>query len=120
VSHPRAALCVVAALVLALVGCEQQKQALLEDLPAARQQKARGDAQSIMGAVKMYQTLFSELPESVEALTREQTVKGVTGGPFLARVPAPPPGWSPYRLETRDDGSFTVTSAGEGKTAAAP
>ena len=112
------ALVVIAALVGP--GCEQQKQAILEDLPAARQQKARGDAQSIVGAAKMYQTLFSELPESVDALTREQTVKGVTGGPFLARVPEPPPGWSPYRLEPRDDGTFRVTSAGEGKTVTVP
>jgi hypothetical protein len=112
-------LLVAAALILAL-GCEQQKQAVLEDLPAARQQKARGDAQAIVAAAKMYQTLLGEAPESVEALTREQTVKGVTGGPFLARVPEPPPGWSPYRIATRDDGSVTVTSSGEGKTAAAP
>ena len=47
-------------------------------------------------------------------------MKGVTGGPFLARVPAPPPGWSPYQLETRADGTVAVTSAGEGKTATAP
>jgi len=73
-----------------------------------------------VGAAKLYQTLFGEPPESVDALTREQTVKDVTGGPFLARVPDPPPGWSPYRLETRPDGAVTVTSSGEGKTATAP
>ena len=112
------ALAVAAAVVGA--GCEQQKQAITEDLPAARQQRARGDAQAIVGAVKMYQTLFGELPESVESLTREQTVKGITGGPFLARVPEPPPNWSAYRLDKRDDGTFTVTASGEGKTATAP
>jgi Type II secretion system (T2SS), protein G len=116
----RAVVAIAVMAVLVVAGCEQQKQAIVEDLPAARQQKARGDAQSIMGAVKMYQTLFGELPESVEALTREQTVKGVTGGPFLARVPEPPPGWSSYRLETRDDGTFRVSASGEGKTATAP
>jgi hypothetical protein len=116
----RALVALAVVVVVVGAGCEQQKQAILEDLPAARQQKARGDAQSIVGAIKLYQTLFGELPESVEALTREQTVKGVTGGPFLARVPEPPPGWSAYRLEKRDDGAFTVTASGEGKTATAP
>ena len=118
--RPRTALVLLVLAALVGAGCERQKQALVEDLPAARQQKARGDAQSIVGAAKMYQTLFGEPPESVDALTREQTVKGVTGGPFLARVPAPPPGWSPYQLETRADGTGAVTSAGEGKTATAP
>jgi len=110
---------VVAALLVA-AGCEQQKQAIVEDLPAARQQRARGDAQSIVTAAKMYQTLFGEAPDTVDALTREQTVNGVTGGPFLARVPEPPAGWSPYRIGKRDDGTVSVTSSVEGKTAAAP
>ena len=116
----RIALALVVVAALAGAGCEQQKQAVVEDLPAAHQARARGDAQSIAAAVKRYQQFFEELPASVEALTQEQTVKGVTGGPFLARVPQPPAGWSPYRIQPGDDGSFTIRSAGEGKAVSAP
>ena len=120
------------ALVLGLAACEDQKRAIQEklppaqmqkaiqeDLPAARAQKAQGDAQAIAAAVKMYSITFGTLPDSLEALTAPATAGGVTGGPFLSAVPTPPPGWSPFRYEKRDDGSFTVTSAGDGATVSA-
>ncbi len=129
----RAAALGLVVLVLGLAGCEGQKQAIQdklppaqlqkeiqEDLPAARAQKAHGDTQAIAAAVKMYSVTFGTLPDSLEALTAPASVGGVTGGPFLRALPAPPPGWSPYRYEKRDDGSFIVTSAGEGATASAP
>ena len=40
--------------------------------------------------------------------TRAQTVGGVSGGPFLGSVPAPPAGWSPYQLTKEDGGRFTI------------
>ena len=110
----------LAALLLLLVACEQQKQAITETLPTARAEKARGDAQVIVAAVKMYSTTLGALPDSIEALTAPATVGGVTGGPFLGSVPTPPPGWSAYRYEKREDGTFQVTSAGEGMTVSAP
>src|SRR5215468_7582536 len=105
--------------LLALASCEREEKMIRQDLPAARQTKARSDAQQIARAVQVYQTTFGELPESLDALTRAQTIGGVSGGPFLGSVPAPPAGWSPYQL-TRQDRQFTVSASGDGLTVTAP
>jgi hypothetical protein len=116
----RLAVLAIAIVGIALAGCEQQQQAVEKDLPAAHAAKALGDAQAIAAAVKMYQTTFSALPDSLAALTLQTTVDGVTGGPFLRAIPAPPAGWSAYAYEKRADGSFAVTAAGEDGTVSAP
>src|SRR5215470_7420350 len=111
------------AIVIVLIGfagCEGQKQAVQEDLPAAHATKALGDAQAIAAAVKMYQTTFSTLPDSLVALSVQTTVDGVTGGPFLRAVPTPPANWSTYTYEKRGDGSFVITATGEGRAVSAP
>jgi hypothetical protein len=110
----------IAIVLMALAGCEQQQQAIQQDLPAAHATKALGDVQAIAAAVKIYQTMFSALPDSLASLTLQTTVDGVTGGPFLRAIPAPPAGWSSYAYEKRADGSFAVTAAGEGRTVSAP
>lgn len=107
--------------VVGVAGCEREQRAIEQDLPAARAEKARSDAQAIAQAVKVYATTFGKLPESLAALTTVATVDGITGGPFLAAIPTAPAGWSPYEYERRDDGAFTVRSRStEGVAVAAP
>ena len=110
----------VVALALGLVGCEREQKGISEDLPAARATKARADAQAIASAVRQYQVAFGALPASLDALLKEQSVSGVTGGPFLARIPAPPAGFTAYQYAKQGDISFTVTSSGGGVTVTAP
>ena len=110
----------VAVLVLGLVACQREQQGISEDLPAARVTRARADAQAIAAAVRQYQATFGALPESVEALLQARTVSGVTGGPFLARIPTPPNGFTPYQYARQGEVSFTVTSSGAGITVTVP
>ena len=110
----------LAVLVFALTACEGQKQAIQETLPAAHADRARGDAQAIADAVKIYSVTFGKLPDSLDALTTASTIDGVTGGPFLRALPAPQAGWSPYQYEKRDDGTFVITAAGGGVSVSAP
>ena len=106
--------------VLALVACQREEKAISEDLPAARSARALADAQAIASAARQYQATFQALPDSIEDLIQSRTVSGVTGGPFLARVPTPPTGWSPYQYTRQGDTNFTVTSSGGGLTVTAP
>jgi len=87
---------------------------------AARATRARADAQAIAGAVRQYQATFGALPDSIADLTEARTVSGTTGGPFLARVPTPPNGFTPYQYAKQGDLNFTVTSSGGGVSVTAP
>lgn len=116
----RAVVIGTAVVAVALVACQREQQGISEDLPAARATRAHADAQAIAGAVRQYQATFGTLPDSIEALTESRTGGGVTGGPFLARLPTPPAGWSAYRYAKQGDTSFTVTSSGGGATVTAP
>jgi hypothetical protein len=106
--------------LVALAACEREKAAIEQDLPASRTARAQADAQEIAKAVRLYQATFGALPASLAELTGTRTVGGVSGGPFLARVPAPPAGWTDWAYTRRGDGRFTVTSSGGGMTVTAP
>ena len=116
----KAVVIVGAVLSLGLGGCQREEKAISEDLPAARATRARADAQAIASAVRQYQAIFQALPDSIEDLTQARTISGVTGGPFLAKAPTPPAGWSAYEYAKQGDNNFTVTSSGGGVTVTAP
>ena len=115
----RAAVILPVILMVTLVGCQREQKAISEDLPATRATKARADAQAIASAARQYQAMFGTLPDSIEDLTRGRTASGVSGGPFLARIPDPPAGWSAYQYAKQGD-SFTVSSSGGGVTVTVP
>jgi len=115
----RAAVILPAILVVALGACQREQKAISEDLPATRAAKAQADAQAIASAAGQYQAMFGALPDSIQDLTEARTVSGVSGGPFLARIPDPPTGWSAYQYVKQGD-RFTVTSSGGGATVTAP
>ena len=52
--------------------------------------------------------------------TKARTASGVTGGPFLARVPTPPTGFSPYQYAKQGDINFSITSTAGAVTVTAP
>ena len=110
---------VASMLVMAVSGCQREQKAISEDLPATRAAKAQADAQAIASAARQYQAMFGALPDSIQDLTQARTVSGVSGGPFLARIPDPPAGWSAYQYAKQGD-RFTVTSSGGGATVTAP
>jgi Type II secretion system (T2SS), protein G len=116
----RAAVVVVVLIALALPACQREQKGISEDLPAARATKARADAQVIASAVRQYQATFGALPDSIEDLTEARTVSGVTGGPFLARVPTPPAGFTPYRYAKEGEVNFTIASSAGAVTVTAP
>jgi type II secretion system (T2SS) protein G len=110
----------VALAALALPGCKAEQKGISEDLPAARATKAKADAEAIASAVRQYQATFGSLPESIGDLTEARTAGGVTGGPYLARVPTPPAGFTPYQYAKRGDIQFTITSTAGAITVTAP
>jgi len=116
----RAAVVAAALIALALSACQREQKGISEDMPAARATRARADAQAIASAVGQYQATFGTLPESIEDLTEARTASGVTGGPFLARVPTPPAGFTPYQYAKQGDFKFTVTSSAGAVTVTAP
>jgi type II secretory pathway pseudopilin PulG len=105
---------------LALPACKQEQKGISEDLPAARATRARADAQAIASAVRQYQATFGSLPESIADLTEARTASGTNGGPFLARVPTPPSGFTPYQYAKQGDANFTITSSAGAITVTAP
>lgn len=116
----KAAVVLIALLSLELGACEREQKGISEDLPAVRATKARADAQAIASAVRQYQATFGVLPASIMDLTEARTVSGVTGGPFLARVPTPPTGFTPYQYARQGDVNFTITSSAGAVTVTAP
>jgi len=92
----------------------------------ARVAKAQADARTLASAVSMFNAHMGSLPAALTDLT-QPTVNGLgqSAGPFLARVPTPPPGGSPvwsgtYTYTSSSTGTFSVTGTGEGTTSTYP
>jgi type II secretion system protein G len=86
----------------------------------ARIAKAQADARTLGSAVSMYSATFGTLPASLSALTAATTISGVSGGPFIKSIPAQPAGWTTYAYSSATDGTFTISSAGDGTTVSLP
>jgi len=86
----------------------------------ARIAKAQADARSLGSAVSMYTATFASLPANLAQLTAATTISGVSGGPFIKSIPEQPAGWTAYTYAASTDGSFTITTAGDGTTLSLP
>ena len=93
----------------------------------ARVARVQADLRAIGSAISIYQTHMGALPATLSDLTAATTNGlGQPAGPFLASIPSPPaggsPAWSAYSsgYVTRSDGSFTLTSTGDGYTITVP
>jgi type II secretion system protein G len=89
----------------------------------ARIAKAQADARALVSAVSIYAAHMGSLPGTLAALTTQATNgQNEVAGPFMARVPNPPSGWSAsygYNPNTAS-GVFTVSAAGDGTSVSMP
>jgi len=91
----------------------------------ARVAKAQADTRTLASAVSIYSAHMGALPGALTALTAQAT-NGLNqiGGPFMASVPAPPPGgtpaWGAYAYTANTNGTFTITATGDGTTITVP
>ena len=86
----------------------------------ARVAKAQADARTLGSAVSMYSSTFGTLPATLTDLTAATTISGVSGGPFIKSIPTQPAGWATYVYAAATDGSFTITTSGDGTTVSLP
>ena len=91
----------------------------------ARVAKAQADTRTLASQVSIYAAHMGSLPTSLTALTATAT-NGLnqTAGPFLASIPASPPGgspaWSAYAYTSNANGTFTISATGDGATITVP
>ena len=91
----------------------------------ARVAKGQADLRTLASAVSIYAAHMGSLPAALTALT-SAAVNGLnqSAGPFMASVPAPPPGgtpaWGAYGYASSTAGTFTVTGTGDGTTLTYP
>lgn len=84
--------------------------------------RAQADVRTLASAVSMYSAHMGSLPTALDALISPATNAQSQGaGPFMASVPAPPPGWgSTYSYAPQTDGTFAIHGSGDGTTVSAP
>ena len=91
----------------------------------ARIAKAQADTRTLGSAVSIYSAHMGSLPAALTALTAP-AINGLnqSAGPFMASVPAPPPGgtpaWGAYGYASSTSGTFSVTATGDGTTITVP
>jgi type II secretion system protein G len=91
----------------------------------ARVAKAQADTRTLASSVSIYAAHMGSLPTALTALTAA-AVNGLnqSAGPFMASVPAPPPGgspaWGAYSYTSSAAGTFSITTTGDGTTITVP
>jgi type II secretion system protein G len=89
----------------------------------ARVAKAQADTRTLASMVVIYTAHMGFLPAGLANLTTVATnTLGQDAGPFIGKVPDPPPGWTaPYTYGPGAvAGTFTISSAGDGVTVTVP
>jgi hypothetical protein len=88
--------------------------------------KAQADTRTLASSVSIFAAHIGALPAALTDLT-QQTTNGLgqLAGPFMARVPTPPPGGSPvwtgaYTYTSSSTGTFTITASGDNTTITVP
>ena len=91
----------------------------------ARVAKAQADTRTLASQVSIYAAHMGSLPPALTALTAA-AVNGLnqSAGPFMASVPAPPPGgtptWGAYSYTSSTSGTFSISATGDGTTITVP
>jgi len=88
----------------------------------ARTAKAQADARALASAVSIYGAHMGNIPNALPDLTvAVSNGQGQTAGPFMAKVPDPPTGWTAYGY-SRDtaSGTFNIRSNGDNTTVSLP
>jgi len=91
----------------------------------ARVAKAQADTRTLASQVSIYAAHMGSLPTALTDLT-SAAVNGLnqSAGPFMASVPAPPPGgspaWGAYAYTSSTAGTFSIVGTGDGTTITVP
>ncbi|MBF8257355.1 MAG: putative Fimbrial protein pilin [Anaerolineales bacterium] len=91
----------------------------------ARIAKAQADTRTLGSSVSMFTAHMGALPTALTDLT-VATLNGLgqTAGPFMANVPAPPPGgnpaWVAYVYTSNASGTFSIVGTGDGTVITVP
>jgi len=91
----------------------------------ARIAKAQADTRTLASSVSMYTAHMGTLPGALTDLS-SAAVNGLnqSAGPFMASVPAPPPGgtpsWGAYTYTSSTAGTFSIVGTGDGTTITVP
>jgi len=91
----------------------------------ARIAKAQADTRTLASSASLYAAHMGTLPAALVDLSTA-AVNGMnqSAGPFMASVPAPPPGgspaWGAYIYTSSSAGTFTITASGDGTTVTVP
>ena len=87
----------------------------------ARISKAQADMRALASAVSIYASHMGVNPPSLATLNATATnAQGMTAGPFMSATPPAPNGWLPYAYTSNPDGTFTISSSGDGLTISVP
>ena len=89
----------------------------------ARIAKAQADARALASSASIYAAHMGVLPTALTDLTGVVTNNlGQTAGPFMARIPPPPAGWSsPYAYTASTaTGTFNISATGDSTTVSLP
>lgn len=92
-----------------------------EATASARVAKAAADVRTVAGAVAAYAAHMGAPPAALGALTAVAVnVNGISAGPFMAAIPAPPNASWTYSYATDPAGGYTVSATGDNTTLVAP
>ena len=92
----------------------------------ARIAKAQADSRALASAISIYAAHMAVVPTTAQGLNSLTVVAvnslGQSAGPFMAKIPTPPAGWSSPYGYTGDTtaGTFVITSNGDNTTVALP
>ena len=91
----------------------------------ARIAKVQADLRTTASSVSMYQAHTGSLPATIANLTvTVSNSQSQTAGPFLNSLPTVPgggsPAWGAYTLTTNANGTFSLSSTGDGTTITVP
>jgi general secretion pathway protein G len=89
----------------------------------ARIAKAQADTRALASSVSIYGAHMGAMPSALADLTVVAVnTLGQAAGPFMAKVPAPPAGWSsPYAFTASNAaGTFNISASGDGTTVSVP
>ena len=77
----------------------------------ARLAKVQADERTLASAVVVYSAHTGQLPAALTDLTAAVLANGISAGPFINPVPAPPGDWTAYLYTPAADGTFTIASS---------
>jgi type II secretion system protein G len=87
----------------------------------ARVAKAQADVRTMASAVVVYSAHMGSMPASLGTLTSAATnAQGAVAGPFIPKPIDPPANWSSYDYTSAANGTFTISSNGDGVTVSVP